>query len=76
MVKLFKHYALLYALVIMLTCLLKLKKIPPNLSLVNLHLLLNDRLQVLELLVGLGIYLMDLSNVANLLESPFEVGGF
>ena len=76
MVKLLEHYVFLYAFVEMLTWLLKLEKVLPYPSLVSLYLLLNDRLQVLELLVGLGIYLMDLSNVVNLLESPFEVVGF
>ena len=76
MVKLLKQYLLLYALVEMLICLLKLEKVPPYLSLVCMHLLLNDCLQALELLACLRIYLMDLSNVANLFESPFEVGSF
>lgn len=76
MVKLLEHYVFLYAPVEMLTWVLKLEKVPPYPSLVCLHLLLNDCLQALELLIGLGIYLMDLSNVVNLLESPFEVGGF
>jgi hypothetical protein len=76
MVKLLEHYVFLYAFVEMLTWLLKLEKVLPYPSLVSLYLLLNDRLQVLELLLGLGIYLMDLSNVVNLLGSPFEVVGF
>ena len=60
----------------MLSWLLKLQKMPPYLCLVCLHLVLNLHLQVLELLVGLRTYLMDLANVFNLLESPFEVSGF
>jgi hypothetical protein len=76
LVKLLKHYVFLDALVKMLSWLLKLQKMPPYLRLVCLHLVLNLHLQVLELLVGLCTYLMDLANVFNLLESPFEVSGF
>jgi hypothetical protein len=41
----------------------------------GLHLLLDLSLQSLELLVRLGIYLVDLPQVAKLLESPLEVRG-
>ncbi len=58
----------------MLTSPLKLEKMPPYPCLVALHLTLNLHLQVLELLACLGIDLIHLSNVVNLLESPFEVG--
>ena len=53
--------------------LLKSEQVPPYHSLMNLHLLLDLRLQILELIVRLGIYLMDLPQVAKLLEAPTEV---
>ncbi len=53
--------------------LLKSEQMPPYLGLVGLHLLLDLRLQSLELLIRLGIYLMDLPQVAKLLEAPLEV---
>jgi hypothetical protein len=53
--------------------LLKSKQVPPYLSCMGLHLLLDLCLQNLELLVCLGIYLMDLPQVAKLLETPLEV---
>lgn len=58
-----------------LSPLLKPEQVPPYLRLMGLHLLLDLCLQSLELLVSLGIYLMDLPQVAKLLESPLEVGG-
>ena len=53
--------------------LLKSEQVPPYLSLMGLHLLLDLRLQSLELLIRLGIYLMYLPQVAKLLEAPLEV---
>jgi hypothetical protein len=53
----------------------KSEQVPPYLSLMGLHLLLDLCLQNLELLVRLGIYLMYLPQVAKLLESPLEVRG-
>lgn len=53
--------------------LLKSEQVPPYLSLMGLHLLLDLSLQSLELLVRLGIHLVDLPQVAKLLESPLEV---
>jgi hypothetical protein len=55
--------------------LLKSKQVPPYLSCMGLHLLLDLCLQNLELLVRLGIYLMYLPQIAKLLETPFEVRG-
>ena len=53
--------------------LLESEQVPPYLSLMGLHLLLDLSLQSLELLVRLGIYLVDLPQVAELLEPPLEV---
>lgn len=55
--------------------LLESEQVPPYLGLVGLHLLLDLSLQSLELLVRLGIYLVDLPQVAELLEPPLEVRG-
>jgi hypothetical protein len=73
MIKLLKHKVFFYALVQALCPLLKSEQVPPNLGLMGLHLLLDLCLQSLELLIRLGIHLMDLPQVAKLLESPLEV---
>ena len=56
-----------------LCALLKSEQVSPYLGLMSLHLLLDLCLESLELLIRLGIHLMDLSQVAKLLESPLEV---
>jgi hypothetical protein len=53
--------------------LLKSEQVPPYLGLMSLHLLLDLCLESLKILIRLGIHLMDLSQVAKLLESPLEV---
>jgi hypothetical protein len=75
LIELLKHKVFFYALMQALCPLLESEQVPPYLSLMGLHLLLDLCLESLELLVRLGIYLMDLPQVAELLESPFEVRG-